>query len=117
MYVTTSTIGWLVRIKKTDKLNLSGTINVKQLTGNFINVSEYFDQIISDHPNPSVTKKVPATSAGIGLLGAYSFSPSIGLQFVSELAYGESFKRKETSAYFSGGLLGDVDSPPNNCDR
>ena len=51
-------IGWLIRIYKTDKFNLSATANVQNLTGNVINVSGYFEDIINNNPNPALTKKV-----------------------------------------------------------
>lgn len=105
-------IGWLVRIKQTDKLNLSGTVSLNNITGNFINVTKYFDEIINNEPYPSVIKKVPAMTAGIGFRGAYAFSPTFGLQFNLDYAYGESLERGASKAYFSGGILGDVDFNP-----
>ena len=106
-------IGWLIRIYKREKLNLSGSINVKNLTGSFINVTEYFREIINDNPYPSLIKKVPSMSIGAGIHGAYAFNPSFGLQFHLEGAYGESFEREENSrAYFIGGITGDVDFLP-----
>ena len=105
-------IGWLIRIYKTEKLNLSGTINVKNLTGSFINVTEYFKEIINDNPYPSIIKKVPSMSIGAGIQGAYAFNPTFGLQFHLEGAYGESFEREKSRAYFIGGIIGDVDFLP-----
>ena len=107
-------IGWLVRVRKTERFNLTATLNVTNLTGNFINVQDYFRDLINNVPDPSVTKKVPAMAIGAGLSGAYAFSPVFGLQFSGEYAYGESFQRLKNDGFFSAGVVGDVDFNPNH---
>ena len=107
-------IGWMIRIKTTEKFNLSGTININNITGSFINVTDYFKEIIDGIPYPTVIKKVPALSVGMGLRGAYAFNPTYGFQFQGGAAYGESLERESTSAYFSGGFLFDVDFNPKH---
>ena len=105
-------IGWLVRIRKTQRFNISGTISVVNIAGNFVNVSEYIEEIIENNPEASVAKKVPAMSAVIGLRGAYAFNAMYGLQFHGEYAYGESLERGRSQGYFSLGVLGDLDFNP-----
>ena len=105
-------IGWLVRIVETDKLYLSGSVSLVSVTGEFINVAEYFRDIINNEPDPSVYKKVPGMSIGLSSRGAYAFNPTIGLQANLEYAYGESLERGATKGYFSGGILGDIDFNP-----
>lgn len=107
-------IGWLVRIHETEKFNLSGSISIVNITGSFINVSDYFQQVIDEVPYPSVIKKVPAMSIGLGLRGAYAFNPTYGIQFQARVAYGESLERGSTTAYFSGGILGDMNFMPKH---
>ncbi len=107
-------IGWLVRVRKTERFNLSATLNVTNLTGNFINVQDYFRDLINNVPDPSVTKKVPAMAMGVGLTGAYAFSPVFGLQFMGEYAYGESFQRLKNEGFFAAGIIGDVDFNPKH---
>lgn len=107
-------IGWLIRIKETQKFNFSGTIFVNNITGSFINVSDYFQEVIDGVPYPSVIKKVPALSLGMGFRGAYAFNPTFGLQFQAGVAYGESLERGNSRAYFSGGILGDMDFNPKH---
>jgi hypothetical protein len=102
-------IGWLIKIKETEKLYLSGTIKANSLVGSFINVADYFEDVINDIPYPSLSKKTPATSVGIGLRGAYAFNPSYGLQFDVNAIHGESLQRGATDTYYSFGVLGDVD--------
>lgn len=102
-------IGWLVRLKHTDKLYLSGVFGLSNYTGNIINVSQYFEEITEDNPNPTLSKKSYATGINAGIRGAYAFNPSFGLQFQSDVIYGESFERQKTSAYFLLAVLGDYD--------
>jgi hypothetical protein len=105
-------IGWLIRIVKSKKVNLSGSLGLRNFTGNFINVVEYFDDLINDNPDPAVIKVVPAMSIGAGLHLAYAISPTFGLQFSSGYAYGESFLRDNTAGVFNCGIVGDADLGP-----
>lgn len=107
-------IGWLIKIHKSQRFNISTTAYLKNLTGSFINVSEYFEEIINEDPNPSVTKKVPVLMAGLSVQGAYAFSPVFGMQFQGEFAYGESFNRVESNTVYSLGVVGDVDFKPKH---
>jgi len=107
-------IGWLIKIYQSNRLNLSTTAYVKNLMGSFINVSDYFEDIINEVPNPSVTKKVPVLLAGLSVQGAYAFSPVFGMQFQGELSYGESFNREKSNTIYSLGILGDVDFNPKH---
>jgi len=77
-----------------------------------INVTEYFKDLINNVPNPSVVKRSPALNIGLRIQGAYAFNPTFGFQFQSDLTYGESFERTKSKAYFSGGIVGDVDFLP-----
>lgn len=107
-------IGWLIRIMKSKKLNLSATVNVQNLTGNFINVSEYFEDIINNNPDPTLTKKVPAMIIGTSVRGAYAFNPTYGIQFQGDFNYGESFNRETNQGFLSAGVLGDIDFLPKH---
>ncbi len=107
-------IGWLVRIMHKKKFNLAGSIYLNNVTGNVINVKDYFEDLINNVPNPSVVKKTPTMNLGIGIQGAYAFNPTFGLQFQTDMAYGESFERTKSKVYFSGGIIGDVDFMPKH---
>jgi hypothetical protein len=105
-------IGWLIRVLHNDRLNLSAHVNLNNLNGNFINVTEYFDDLINNVPDPKITRSVPAMTMSTGLSGAYAFSPSFGLHFHAEYAFGESFERKKNQGYHIAGVSGDVDFNP-----
>ena len=105
-------IGWLMRVYHNKKLNLSVNVHVANVTGNFINVAQYIKDKINDVPNASVSKKVPILVVDVGFIGAYAFNPTYGIQFFSDLAYGESFERGRSQGYFSAGVLADMDFKP-----
>ena len=106
-------IGWLIRIKQGKKFNLSADISIHKITGNFINVVKYLEDLIDNNPNASITVKVPAMSVNTGLRYAYAFNPAFGIQATGNFSYGESLRRNESAAYFSGGIVGEVDFNPN----
>jgi hypothetical protein len=107
-------IGWLVRFLRTDRLNLSANVSVNRLTGNFINVTDYFSDLINNVPDPQITRKIPAMAVGAGLSGAYAFNPMFGLQFSAEYAFGESFERKKNEGYFFTAIAADADFNPRH---
>lgn len=102
-------IGWLISLHQSKKFNLSTNINVQNLSGNFINVVGYIEELIDNNPDPSVIKTVPAMSLEAGLLGAWGISPTFGLQFQTKLGYGESFERGKTQMYYTCGFAFDAD--------
>lgn len=106
-------IGALIRLMQSKKLNLSTNINVQNLTGNFINVVEYVEEIIDGNPYPSVVKKVPAMSVEAGLLGAYAINATYGFQFHAEFGYGESYERGNSAGYLSAGFSAEADLNPS----
>lgn len=110
--MTGGEIGWLIKIFQAKKFILSGSLGVRNLTGSFINVTDYFKEIINNNPDPSVVKVIPAMSAGGGLHFAYAISPTFGMQGSASYAYGESFTRGETDGYYNVGLGFDADLEP-----
>jgi len=107
-------IGWLIKIKKSKKLNLSGSIYLRTYKGNFISVSQYFEDIINNAPDPGVINNVPAMSAGVGLQTAYAFNNMFGMQAHAQFLYGEAFSYEHNKAFYTFGLVGDVDFNPRH---
>lgn len=105
-------IGWLINFMNKKKLNLSATIGLNNLRGNFINVSKFIEEVINNEPHPTVIKKVPALTAVVGIRGAYAFNSTFGLQFQTDYSYGESLERTSSRSFFTGGILGDIDFLP-----
>ena len=107
-------IGWLIRLKQSKKLNLSASVNVQNLSGNFINVVEYVEEVIDGNQYPSVIKKVPAMSFEGGILGAWGINSTYGLQFHADYGYGESFERTKTHGYVAAGFSLEADLMPKS---
>jgi hypothetical protein len=105
-------IGWLARIYESEKFYLSSSLTLSNLRGNFINVRQYFEDLINDSIDPQVIYNIPATAIGVGLYGAYAINQTIGLQFQTEFYYGESFVRGLNKGYINGGIMVDFDFNP-----
>lgn len=110
--ISSGDVGWLIRIIERDKLYLSASISVDHISGTFIDVTDYFKEIINNNPYPSLVKKVPAMLIETSFRGAYAFNSMYGIQFQAGVAYGEALQREESQAYFSFGVIGDVDFKP-----
>jgi len=105
-------IGWLIKIFQSQKVNLSGSVGIRNFTGNFINVTQYFKDLINHVEDPKVVNVIPSLSGGGGLYLAYAISPTFGLQASAGYAYGESFIRDAESGYYNAVIFGDVDFNP-----
>jgi hypothetical protein len=106
-------IGWLIRVYQNKKLNLSANVHVSSASANFINVTQYFEDLINNVPNASVSQTVPAMAIDVGIMGAYAINPAWGLQFFGDIAYGESFERGRSQSYYNAGIEGEIDFNPN----
>lgn len=107
-------VGWLVRVYHNDKFNLAANIHAANVTGSFINLSQYIEDLINNVPNASLKKKVPVMVIDIGVSGAYAFNPTYAIQFFGDFAYGESFERGRSQGYYSFGFSGEMDFNPKH---
>jgi hypothetical protein len=107
-------IGWLIRFYQSKKLNLSANIHVANANANFINVSQYFEDLINGVQNPSLTQKIPAMAVDVGINGGWAINPTWGLQFFGDAAFGESFDRGRDQVYYNTGIQGEVDFNPKH---
>jgi hypothetical protein len=110
--MTGGEIGWRIKIYQGKRVCLAATLGLRNMTGNFINVKEYFEELIKNNPDPSVGKVIPAMSAGAGVHFAYAMSRTFGMQISSSYAFGESFSRGENEGYLNCGIAFDVDFYP-----
>ena len=105
-------VGWLIKIYQGKKLSLAASLGLRNLTGSFINVKDYFEEIINNNPDPSVNKVIPAMSVDGGIHLAYALSRTFGFQVSALYAYGESFHRGENEGSFNCGIAFDADLNP-----
>ena len=90
-------IGWNVMALRREKVNLSVDFGVKNYTGNFINVSEFINEVLAGNPNASLTETVPAVQVFTGLNFAYGISQLFGVTGGFTGTYGDSFIRGKSS--------------------
>lgn len=107
-------LGWVFRIVKRQKLQMTGDLFVKNLSGSFINILGYVNDIIDSVPHPSVIKNIPVLNVGIGTQGAWAINETWGVQFGADLSYGESFNRGQNNLFSSFNLTGDMDLMPRH---
>ncbi len=105
-------IGWHLRVLNKKKWLLSTHIYVKQLSGSFISLSDFIDDLINDNPNPSVIKHIPSIGFGNSWEMAYAFNQTWGIQGSLNLMYGESFVRGKNALIYSLDVAGDADLYP-----
>ena len=110
--MTGGDIGWKIKIYEGKKVYLSAFLGLRNLMGSFINVTEYFEELINHNPDPSVTTVIPALGAGASLNFAYAISPTFGMQTSGTYIYGESFVRGATQDYYDIGIAFDADLRP-----
>lgn len=104
--VTSVRLGWLFELAKGKKYMLSGTAQVNNHNGIFINVGDFISDIISDSVVTSISKNVPSLNGTIGLRYAYGFNDMFGFQLDFETGFGESFERGSTTSLTKiGGMV------------
>lgn len=110
--LTSFDIGWNIKLLEREKCTLSTIVELQNHQGSFINVAKYFDELINNHPDPSMKASIPVLVFGTGVRFAYGLSDLIGFKASTDLAYGESYTRGENSFTFSAGGGIDLDFYP-----
>jgi len=105
-------IGWHIKLLETEKIALSTNVELQNLQGNFINVPGFVNDIINDHPNPSLNETVPVLAFSTGLRFAWGFSDLVGVKASTIIAYGETYNRGENGFALSAGAGVDFDFYP-----
>ena len=109
-------LGWMFKLLKTKRTLLSGTINMWNNNGMIINIYDFVKRII-DEGGLSPDNKLIVTrnfiQLGGGLRFAWAASELVGVNLLSEFAYGESVDRKNENELFYN-LAGSMDIDLNN---
>ncbi len=108
-----ASIGWLFRLYHSDKFQLAGTMYLENLSGSFVDVVGYINDVIDSVPDPRVTRNIPVMNGGVGVKGAWAISKTVGMLFETDFLYGESFVRGVNSFFTGISLTGDVDFNPH----
>lgn len=110
--ISGGSIGWRIRMVHAKKFTLTTGVFVKNLSGNFINIQQFVNDVIDGDPNASIVKNTPAMAAGINFEGAYAFNETWGLQAATQWTYGETFARGRESFTSKTSVLGEADFFP-----
>ena len=100
--ITSFDIGWHIRLAEGQKSLLSGVVELQNHKGSFTNILGFVEDIINDHPNPSLSETVPLLVFATGLRYAYGLNETIGFKTSANLAYGETYTRGEYGYAFDG---------------
>lgn len=104
-------LGWMLKLLKTEKVMLSATLNIWNNSGTVINLYEFIQRIIddsglSDDNHLVITRNF--IQGGGGLRFAWAATDFLGVNGLTEFAYGESVdKRNQNEIYYY--LAGSVD--------
>jgi hypothetical protein len=102
-------LGWHFKILDRDKVALSTIAEIQNLEGSFINIMGYVQDVINDHPYPSLSQKIPVLVFSTGLRFAWGLSDLVGLKASLDFAYGESYNRGENGFNMSASAGIDLD--------
>ena len=91
--VSSSRIGWLIKLVETEKFMLSADLEVNNHNATFISISEFIKDIIKDTVVTSISRNVPILNMTGGLRFAYGINKTFGIQGNVELGYGDSYRR------------------------
>jgi hypothetical protein len=106
--ITSFEIGWKIKLIEQEKFIMSTQIELQNHKGSFMNILGFVRDIKNDVPDPQITENVPVLTGGTGFLFAYGINDIFGLNFYSELTWGETYKRGENAFRFQLGGNFDV---------
>jgi len=102
---TSLELGWMFRLIETKKTLLSGTINLWNSSGTIINIYDFIQRIIDEgglSPDNRMIISRNFLQLGGGFRFAWAASDLIGINLLTEFAYGESVdRRNENELYYN----------------
>ncbi|NOX66284.1 MAG: hypothetical protein GXO85_10975 [Chlorobi bacterium] len=103
-------LGWMFKLLETDKVMLSATANLWNLSGTVINFYNFIQDIIDNgglRPENRLIYSKDYIQGGGGLRVAWAASELIGVNGLSEFAFGESLDNKGTKVFYN--IAGSID--------
>jgi hypothetical protein len=106
-------LGWLVRLRETDRTALSATLDFTRQTLTLIDVRQFAEDVVNGEPNAALIDDVPTVRTTGGLRFAWAASRPVGVTLLLEGSYGQSPRRDEVDSWESGfGASVDIDGAP-----
>ncbi len=105
--VTASTgfeLGWLVKLVRTDRLMLSGSLEVSSNKTTILDLLGFVEDVLDTVP-ARLVRNTPSARGGAGLRFAYGVSPLFGFTTFVSGGYGESTDRRAENEPRSGRCL------------
>ncbi len=92
-------LGWLIKLLRSDRAMLSGSLNINNGDLTAINVLDFVEDIINDQPT-SLIRTTPSLRGGGGLRFAYGLSSLFGFTVFGDLGYGETVDSHAASDWY-----------------
>jgi hypothetical protein len=101
-------LGWLVRLRETQKTALSLSLDVTRQTLTLIDLKQFTEDVIDGNPEPRLIDNVPMIRTKAGLRFAWAVSRPVGVTLLGEGSYGEAPQRGDADSW-EYGLGGSID--------
>jgi len=95
-------LGWLVRLRETDRTSLSLALDVTRETLTLIDLRQFTEDVIDGEPSPRLIDNVPMIWTKAGLRFAWAVSRPVGVTLLGEGSYGEAPQRDEPDSWEYG---------------
>jgi hypothetical protein len=92
-------IGWLIRIRETQRTALSLSLDVTRQTLTLIDIKQFTEGILNGNPDPILIDNVPLIRSHAGLRFGWAVSRPFGVTLLGEGSYGESPQRGEPDSW------------------
>lgn len=106
-------LGWLMKVFESKRTLLSASVNLWNNSGTIINIYDYLKRIIDEGeiaPDNQLVITRNFVQLGAGLRFAWTVSDLVGINALSEFAYGESVDRRdEHELFYNLALSSDID--------
>jgi hypothetical protein len=99
---TTLELGWLVRLRETQKTALALSLDVTRQTLTLIDLRQFTEDVIDGNPDPHLLDNVPMIRTKAGLRFAWAVSRPVGVTLLGEGSYGEAPHRGESDSWEYG---------------
>jgi hypothetical protein len=100
-YATSFNIGWMMEIMRREKFSLSASFGVTNGDHSFISIQNFVLEIINQTPDASLVKSNNPLFGTVGIRAAYGVNELLGLNFLSDLGYGEPIQRELGNKVFT----------------
>ncbi|HEX5030190.1 MAG TPA: hypothetical protein VFX78_01880 [Candidatus Eisenbacteria bacterium] len=99
---STFELGWLVRLRETQKTALSVSLDVTRQTLTLIDLRQFTEDVVDGNPEPRLIDNVPMIRTKAGLRFGWAVSRPLGVTLLGEGSYGEAPHRGQSDSWEYG---------------